>query len=78
MNYLKNVAVGFDQLLAAVFGIPADCTISAYCWILHMRGKADWPYKVVDTIFFWDDNHCEESYYSELLDKYQPKESKSK
>ena len=77
MTYLRNVLVAIDQLAGALLGVPADCTISAYCWILHMRGTSDIPYRVVDALFFWDERHCERSWLSEVRDRYQPPEARS-
>lgn len=65
--YGKALGIAFDQLgNAALRGWP-DETFSSRCWRWHRDGKRHWPRKIVDAIFFWDKNHCQESYESERL-----------
>lgn len=70
---LKQVAIAFDQLLNALGGGYADETISARCWRLEHRQ----PYKilrpVIDGLFFWQDNHCLQSYIAEKQRKHSPR-----
>lgn len=52
------------------FRISADDTISATCW----RKRKDNPFwnflrKFIDLLLFFDANHCEESYKSEINGK---------
>ena len=53
----------------------ADETLSARCWRLRNSSKL-WGVarKIVDTIFFFDKNHCFESYKSEILHRQLPNE----
>lgn len=69
---LHQLLVSLDQFLNCLVGIFlykeqiwADMTFSATCYIWHRDGKRSWPYKVVNTIFFWQKDHCLESYQSE-------------
>lgn len=64
--YLKQVLIAFDQLINALLGGWADESLSAHAWRLHLEGKRDWPYQLIDTLLFFDDNHCRESYESEI------------
>jgi len=67
MAYIKQVAIAVDQLLNALLGGWADETFSARCWRLESERKwARVMRPVVDAIFFFDDNHCKESYESEM------------
>ena len=66
MHWLKQVAVAVDQLVNALTpGGWADETISARCWRLRQRRGWNVARLVIDTILFFDPNHCEESYISE-------------
>jgi hypothetical protein len=53
----------------------ADETLSARAWRLKDRGKG-WSItrKVIDFIFFFEKNHCAESYVYEKLGKHSPPE----
>ena len=65
-NRLKAFVVGIDQLIAAVLTGWPDATLSAWAWVWERDGKCFWLRKFIDLIFFWDKNHCKESYRSEL------------
>ena len=44
----------------------ADETLSAHAWRWHLDGVRDWPYQIIDTMLFWQKEHCRKSYDSEL------------
>lgn len=73
MSYLKNLLIAIDQLANTILCGWPDETLSSRCWRLSLAGK-DWPRKVVDTIFFFDPDHCFQSYESERLDRQLPPE----
>lgn len=52
----------------------ADETISAHCWRWHVNGVRSWPCRVVDTLFFWDADHCKNSFESERQGRHLPPE----
>lgn len=58
--YLKNLLIGIDQVFNCIFMGWSDETFSSRCY-------REFPKLVpfLDTIFFFDPNHCEESYRSE-------------
>lgn len=67
LEYVRNVAIGFDQLLnCIVFGWP-DETLSARCGRLGYR----YPYKawkiLIDAIFYYPQgpNHCVNAHLKE-------------
>ena len=66
---LKQVAIAIDQLLNALLGGMADETLSARA---HCTGSA-WEY-VIDTLFFWQTDHCQDAYLSEKERKQLPQE----
>jgi hypothetical protein len=66
MKYLFYIAIGLDQLINAVLGGLPDETFSSRCY----RCRRKQPYKllkaIIDGLFFWEDQHCYQSYISEL------------
>lgn len=62
----KQVLIALDQLMNTLLNGWADETLSSRCWRWELNGKRSWPRKLVDALFFWDKNHCRESYESEL------------
>lgn len=68
-----QVLVALDQLVNTFCGGMADETISAR---LHRRRLRGYPLgaKIVNILFFWQDDHCKEAYESELTRSQLPKE----
>ena len=65
---MKQVAIAIDQLVNAILGGWADETISAR--VYRNRNNSWWWkfwHKVIDTIFFFDKQHCETSYRAEIF-----------
>ena len=54
----------------------ADGTISAHCWRWHIHGVRSWPRRLVDgvALILGDENHCLESYKSEVEGQQLPPE----
>lgn len=71
---IKQIALAADQFINTLTGGYADETLSARSW----RLRSTQPFKtlrpIIDTLFFFDKNHCEESYKSELFRKQLPSE----
>ena len=74
MAYLKNVLIGVDQLLNTLFRGWPDETLSSRCWRWDRDGVRHWPRRLVDVLFFWEKDHCRESYESEQLRMQMPPE----
>lgn len=66
---MTQFLIALDQLFNTMLGGYADETLSARAW--RNRDKNNWS-KVIDAVFFWDENHCEQSYNSELIRKHLP------
>lgn len=75
---MKQTLIAFDQLVNTLvwakgegFGM-ADETISARSW--RLRKKPFWGALrvLVDSLFFWQPNHCADSYMSEQARKHLP------
>lgn len=71
-SYGKNLLIAIDQLVAAIFGFPCDETISSVAYRWELEGKRKWPRILIDALFFFDKDHCKESYESEVLKRQMP------
>lgn len=74
MQYGKHILIGFDQLMNALLGGWPDETLSSRAWRWEKNGVRTWPRRVIDAIFFFDHEHCRESYESERLGRQLPPE----
>lgn len=73
MKRLLNLLIALDQLAYVILtlgkGNP-DETCSSAAWRMEQDDKFFGFFRpIIDCIFFWDDNHCKESYENELLKK---------
>ena len=62
----EQIPIAIDQLVNTIFGGWADETISSRAH--RMQGKSrKWARlrKLIDSLFFWQKNHCESAYLSE-------------
>lgn len=64
--------IAFDQFLNTIvyiigdgFGM-ADETLSARAFRLELQGFSDKVRKLIDVLFFWQDNHCYNAWLSEI------------
>lgn len=78
-NRMKQFFIALDQLInTCCFWLPggswADETLSARAW--RIRGEYPKLHKTIDTILFFDSNHCEESYLSEKQRLQSPVETR--
>ena len=71
-NYIKNVLIGVDQLLNTVFNGMPDETLSARAYRLDIERGRKWPRFLVDSILFFDKDHCYKSFVSEMERKQFP------
>lgn len=69
---VKQILIAIDQLGNTLLGGWADETLSARSW----RCRERQPYKtlrpIIDGLFFFQPNHCKESYESERLRLQSP------
>lgn len=67
-----QTAIAIDQLgniIVSIFFLEkawADETLSAHAWRWHLDGVRDWPYRLIDTLLFWQKEHCRSAYESEV------------
>ena len=76
MSYGKSVFIAIDQLINALLGGWPDETLSSRCWRWSLAG-CDWPRRIIDTLFWFDPNHCKESFESERLGRQLPPEART-
>lgn len=72
MNHFVQFIIAVDQLINALFLGWADETLSARAW----RKRYEWPvvYRLINALFFWQDNHCQNAYNSERESRHLPPE----
>ena len=70
----KAVLIALDQFVNAIFNGWPDETMSSRAYRWEKNGKRSWPRKLIDGVFFWDKNHCRESYESERTGRQLPPE----
>jgi hypothetical protein len=70
----KQILIAFDQLLNTFLGGYADETLSARAWRTEQSGKIFGKIfrPLIDVIFFFDPQHCFNSYLSEKQRKQYP------
>lgn len=71
-GYIKQILIGLDQLFNAILFGWADETLSSRAW--RQRHKPKWKFmvKLIDSIFFWQNNHCKMSFESERDRRHFP------
>lgn len=67
---IKQVLLALDQLANTLLGGMADETLSARAY--RTRETNPWRMSVIDALFFWEDNHCYESWLSEVERRQLP------
>ncbi len=75
LYWIKNNAISLDQFANTFFLFgSSDETISARCW--RLRSHRIWgnARRLIDKILWFDKNHCEESFKSELRAAQLPKD----
>ena len=73
---MTQFLIAFDQMINTIIYIRgdgfgyADETLSARAW--RLREQSSLPYKLINALFFWQENHCKEAYYSEVFKMQLP------
>lgn len=62
----RQIPIAVDQFVNTLFGGWADETISSVAWRKRCESKG-WALlrALIDTLFFWQDNHCRSAWESE-------------
>ena len=74
MTRNRKILIAIDQLVNAIFNGWPDETLSSRAWRWELNGKRRWPRKVIDTLFFWEKDHCLGSYENERNGRQLPPE----
>ena len=74
MTYWKKVLIAVDQLVNTLIAGFPDETLSSRAWRWEQDGVRAWPRRFIDRLFFWEPNHCRESYRSEREGRQLPPE----
>lgn len=74
MSRAKRILIALDQLFNTLLNGWPDETLSSRAWRWDVSGKRGWPRKAIDCLFFFDPDHCRESYESERLGRQLPPE----
>ena len=77
MNYLYNVAIWIDQGFNVLFCGSPDETLSARAYRQAVKGNKV-PSRLINAIFFWQEDHCHAAWLSEANRKHLPKDYWSK
>ena len=78
LHNLKQLLICIDQLANVLIGLVcgyrswADETLSAKAHRLELERGRTWARKLIDGLFFFDKDHCKESYESEVLKRQMP------
>lgn len=72
MTYLRKIAIAFDQLLNTLFGGWPDETLSSRAYRLYADGVTPLPRLVINTIIFWQKDHCYSAYTNEQKGVQRP------
>lgn len=70
--YIKNILIALDQLLNAVFKGWPDESLSARAYRLEQERGRKWPRFLIDSILFFDKDHCHRSYLNEVERRQSP------
>lgn len=74
MTYGKAVLIAADQLVNAMLAGWPDETLSSRAYRWEQNGVRSWPRRFIDRLFFWEENHCYQSYISEREGRQLPPE----
>lgn len=65
MGYFRGFLIAVDQLLNAMIGGWPDETLSSHAWRSREHRYWWWTHHVIDTLFYWQSQHCYWAYMHE-------------
>lgn len=72
---MKQFFLAIDQLANTLLGGWADESLSSRAYRAHRDGtRWGWLRRVIDALFFWEADHCHQSYLSEFNRSQLPPE----
>ncbi|UQZ89527.1 hypothetical protein C4J81_15325 [Deltaproteobacteria bacterium Smac51] len=77
VKYFWNVLIGLDQFINTMLAGHPDETFSARTYRKAIAGQWFWRAMCafIDSLFFWQDDHCRKSHENELRRGHSPRES---
>lgn len=66
-SYLQNLIISMSQLINVIFRGKPDETLSARAW----REQKKLLIVMINSFFFWQNNHCRGAYDQEIGRKHQ-------
>lgn len=74
-GYWRDVGIGFDQWVNSILRGSPDETLSSRAWRAERNGKVFGKFfrPIIDTLFFFEPNHCMHAYLAELERAQLPK-----
>jgi len=72
MTRSKAILIAIDQLLAAIITKYPDASLSAWAYVWERDGKRRWLRRLIDGLFFWESEHCYNSFLSERAQTQYP------
>ncbi|SUA63205.1 Uncharacterised protein [Oligella urethralis] len=68
-----QIPIAIDQLFNTLLAGHADETLSARAWRMqHLKKRWALMRRMIDLLFFWQEDHCYQSYLSEKERKHYP------
>ena len=64
-EHLKQFLIALDQVVNTICGGYADETLSCRAYRHYLKGEHKWVKVLIDCLFFFDKDHCYNSYLSE-------------
>lgn len=76
LQYILQNLIAIDQLANTLTGGQADETLSSRAWRTEQKGRFFGKLfrPLIDTIFFFQKNHCNQAYLDEVYRRQLPSE----
>lgn len=68
-QWFLNLLIAIDQLINVVLNGDPDETLSSRAHRMREKGQPYWGWtaNAIDLLFFWQHQHCQQAYESEVL-----------
>ena len=66
IDWLVTIGSALSQLFYVIFSYGDNSNLSISGEAYYNRNKRKWLYKLINSIFFWQDNHCKWAYDNDL------------
>lgn len=75
MTYLLNFLIALDQLANSLLAGAPDETLSSRAHRMRQKKQRYWGWtaNAIDTLFFWQPDHCRLSYEQEVARRQLPR-----